>query len=214
VCGSGDTEPVRCGVDTGLEEVLIIGQTWWTVALTALSLCSGLACLAMAVLRIGDHTAQVAHGVMGLAMAGMLSPWGDPVPTWAGAVAFTVIGAWFAAGALGSRPRPDAPHLAISSAAMVVMYLMSRQVATDGGTAGGHAGHAVGGGAGGVPGLLFGALGVLFAAYFVWHVWIVVDRTRAAGRRQASPVTVRTRPQLVPHIVMSTLMAAMFLGAA
>ena len=43
---------------------------------------------------------------MGVAMAGMFSPWGDPVPVWIGAVGFTVLGAWFAA--LGLRR--DAGH--------------------------------------------------------------------------------------------------------
>jgi hypothetical protein len=199
---------------------LVIGQTWWRAALTALSLCSGLACLAMAAARVGSHAAQVAHGVMGLAMAGMLSPWGDPVPTWAGAAVFTVVGAWFAADALGARPGPDARHLAISAAAMVVMYLMSPHAAArDGGAgSGGHGGHLAAAGEGGVPGLLLGALGLLLAGYFVWHTWIVVERARARRTTgSALPVAVRTSParvQLVPHGIMSALMVAMFLGAA
>ena len=50
---------------------------------------------------------------MGVAMAGMFSPWGDPVPARAGIVAFSVLGAWFAAlvlrGELEEDPGDDLP---------------------------------------------------------------------------------------------------------
>ena len=200
-------------------EVAAIGQTWWTMTLAAACLGSGLACLTMAVLRIGGVASQVTHGVMGLAMAAMLSPWGDPVPTWLGAAVFAVSGAWFASVALGRGPaRADARHLTIASAAMVVMYLTSAYSAPNTPAGGGHAGHGgAAGGSGGLAGVLLVALSLLLAGYFVWHAWHCADRSRAPHDGPSSPVAVRrspaaTRVAPVAHGVMSALMAAMFLG--
>lgn len=199
-------------------EVAAIGQTWWTVTLAAACLGSGLACLIMAALRIGGVASQVTHGVMGLAMAAMLSPWGDPVPTRLGAAAFAVSGAWFASVALGRGPaRADARHLTIASAAMVVMYLTSTHTTTDVPAGGGHAAHGAGaGGSGGLTGVLLVALSLLLAGYFVWHAWHCADRSRAPHDGSGSTVAVRsptaTRVAPVAHGVMSALMAAMFLG--
>jgi Domain of unknown function (DUF5134) len=204
-------------------------ETVVTAVSAVLCLCTGLACLAMAVAGVGDRGTQLAHGVMGAAMSGMLSPWGDPVPAWIGIVGFTVIGAWFVALVLRRHPsRHTASHLAISSVAMVLMYLLHRQpsgsaAAPDGGA---HAGHGVHGG--NVPDLVVVPLALLLAGYFAWHTWNCVERCRttatdppreSAGigarvgrnwRASASPVA---RAEPVAHGVMSALMAAMFLGA-
>jgi hypothetical protein len=201
------------------EEVSAIGQLW-TVILAAACLGSGLVCLALAAARIGGGASQLTHGVMGLAMAAMLSPWGDPVPAWAGAAAFAVTGAWFASIALGTgRSRADARHLAIASAAMVVMYLTRTHSADPSGAAGGgHAAHGLPGGGGidGVSGVLLVALSLVLAGYFVWHAWTCTERTRGPAADSASTVAVRTRSATraapVAHGVMSALMAAMFLG--
>ena len=157
------------------EEVSAIGQLW-TAILAAACLGSGLVCLALAAARIGGVGNQLTHGVMGLAMAAMLSPWDDPIPTWVGAVAFAVSGAWFASVALGAgRSRAEARHLAIASAAMVVMYLTSTHSADPSGAAavGGHAAHGLpgSGGINGVSGVLLVALSLVLAGYFVWHAW-------------------------------------------
>jgi Domain of unknown function (DUF5134) len=192
-------------------EVAAIGQVW-TVTLAVACLGSGLACLAMAVVRIGGVLAQTVHGVMGLAMAAMLSPWGDPVPAWLGAAAFAVSGAWFASVALRQGPSDaEARHLAIASAAMVVMYLAGGRSIPDAPAGGGHAAHGVAGSGGGLPSVLVVGLSLVLAAYFVWHAWICTERARTPADR-ASAVAVRTRTAPIAHGVMSALMAAMFLG--
>jgi hypothetical protein len=192
------------------EEVAIIAQLW-TATLAMACFLSGLACLAMAVARIGGVASQLVHGAMGLAMAGMLSPWGDPVPAWTGAAAFAVSGAWFASVALGRGPhRADARHLAIASAAMIVMYLSGTHTAAPG-AAGGHVAHGGPTGGGGLPTVLVVGLSLVLAAYFVWHAWICADRARTPAG-PASTVAVRSRTAPVAHGVMSALMATMFLG--
>jgi Domain of unknown function (DUF5134) len=198
-------------------------MTAMSAAAALLCLCTGLACLAMAVMGVGDRSAQLVHGVMGAAMAGMLSPWGDPVPGWTGAVGFTAIGAWFTALVVRRDPsRNAASHLVISSAAMVLMYLVPRNPAGDGG----HAGHGAHGGS--VPDLVVVPLALLLAGYFAWHTWNCVERCRTTtphlsresagigarvGRNWRANVRSVARAEPVAHGVMSALMAAMFLGA-
>ncbi len=201
------------------EEVSAIGQLWMAILATA-CLGSGLVSLALAATRIGGVASQLTHGVMGLAMAAMLSPWGDPVPAWAGAVAFAVSGAWFASIALGAGPsRAEARHLVIASAAMVVMYLTSAYSADTGPAGGAHAAHGLPGSGGvhGVSGVLFVALSLVLAGYFVWHAWTCTERIRVPVADPEPTVAVRTRTatRVVPvaHAVMSAAMAAMFLGA-
>ena len=149
-------------------------------------LCVGVAAVFLAhVRRPGDRTVPLAHALTALAMAGMFSPWGDPVPPGPGAVAFATAAVWFAFRAVRRR---SPPHVAVATAAMALMYL-------DGGGTG-HAGHGSGG-------LLPVALAVAAAGYFGWHAWVSVERARPAGPR--------TEP--AAHVVMSGLMAVMFLTA-
>ena len=127
----------------------MIGSSAWTVVAAALCLGTGVTCLALAATGVGDRAAQLTHAVMGVAMAGMFSPWGDPVPGWIGALLFTVVGAWFVAAALRRTGIGRAArHLAISSVAMVLMYLMHHHPDGMPGAAGSgaHAGHAMAGG--------------------------------------------------------------------
>jgi hypothetical protein len=200
--------------------------TGWTVLAALLCLGTGLACLALATAGVGDRTAQLTHAVMGGAMAGMLSPWGDPLPVWLGAGGFAVLGAWFAATVLrGVRDDGSAVHLAISSAAMVLMYLTQHHTAAAGVPASGpDAGHAM---SGGPTDLLVVPLALVLAGYFVWHTWACVDRARSAraapcDSARATANSSRARMDVaaspdrvgpVLHGVMSALMAAMFLGA-
>jgi hypothetical protein len=193
--------------------VAIIGQLWTTTAAVA-CLASGLACLVLAVARVGGVASQVVHGIMGLAMAGMLSPWGDPVPAGAGAAAFAVSGGWFASVALRQGPhRADARHLTIASAAMVVMYLAGSHDGPDVPAGGGHGAHGVA--AGGLSSVLVVGLSLMLAGYFVWHAWTCTEHARQP-HAPASSVAVSTRHVTraapVAHGVMSALMAAMFLG--
>ena len=125
----------------------MIDSMAWTVVAAALCLGTGVTCVALAAAGVGDRAAQLTHAVMGVAMAGMFSPWGDPVPGWIGAVLFTVLGAWFVAAAVRrDRIGRAAHHLAISSVAMVLMYLMHHRPdgASGGAAGGGHAGHVMG----------------------------------------------------------------------
>jgi putative Mn2+ efflux pump MntP len=201
----------------------MIGSSAWTVVAAALCLGTGVACLALAASGVGDRAAQLAHAVMGVAMAGMFSPWGDPVPGWIGALLFTVVGAWFVAADLRhTAVARAARHLGISSVAMVLMYLMHHHPdgMSGGAGSGAHAGHAMAGG--GTSSLVVLPLALVLAGYFVWHTWTCVERSRApvpscsTGTAQAeAPTTARTTARLEPvaHGVMSALMAAMFLTA-
>jgi Domain of unknown function (DUF5134) len=199
----------------------MIESTAWAVVAATLCLGTGVTCLALAAAGVGDRPAQLVHGVMGVAMAGMFAPWGNPVPGWIGAVGFTVLGAWFVAAALRRTGR-SAQHLAISSAAMVLMYLMHHHAAGMSGAAatGAHAGHLAESGS--ITSLAVMPVALVLAGYFVWHTWTCVERSRtplATFSTGRAPTTVRTasatarRVEPVAHGVMSALMAAMFLMA-
>jgi hypothetical protein len=219
--GAPDAVPSRLAYEA--EEVTVIHLV--SAAASVLCLCTGLACLVMAATRVGDRSAQLAHGVMGVAMAGMFSPWGDPVPACTGIVGFSVLGAWFATLVLrGDRSGHSAPHLAISSAAMVLMYVLHPAAAAGPGPdapAGHHGGHS-----GSVPTLIALPLALLLAGYFAWHTWNCVERCRTPRPRDSAMIIPRVgknwpanatsgvaRAEPVAHGVMSALMAAMFLGA-
>jgi Domain of unknown function (DUF5134) len=189
------------------EEVAVIGSTGWAWVAAVLCLGVGLLCLVLAAVRIGDRTEQLAHAAMSVAMAGMFSPWGDPVPRWIEVAGFAVVGAWFGALALRRAGRA-ATHLTISSAAMVLMYLLhGHPEAAPGAAAGAHAGHSAAGA--GVE-LALVPFALVLAGYFAWHTWTCVDRCRAVAPQVArSPA----RVEPVAHGLMSALMATMFLGA-
>ena len=73
------------------------------------------------------------------------------------------------------------------------------------------------GGVSGVSGVLFVALSLVLAGYFVWHAWTCTERTRVPAADPEPTVAVRTRTATrvapVAHAVMSAALAAMFLGA-
>jgi len=154
--------------------VIIIGFTSSNGLLVVVSLTVGAVFVARALTACRERVACWSHALMGVAMAGMFWPSGDPVPTAAGTLVFTLIAAWFAASWLraGTR-RVDGPaHVAIGSAAMVLMYLAHGGGAHGGG--GAHAAHALhGGGAAGPAGwgALLAAAGLLLTGYFLWHAW-------------------------------------------
>ena len=103
----------------------VIGEVAWGAVAAVLCLGVGLVCLVLAVARVGDRPTQLTHAAMGVAMAGMFAPWGDPVPMWVGVGAFTLLGTWFTAlGLRRDRAARTTRHLTISSAAMVLMYVM------------------------------------------------------------------------------------------
>jgi hypothetical protein len=188
-------------------------STLWGGSLALLSLCAGLLLVAAAVLRPDDRQAQLAHGVMGLAMGGMFSPLGDPVPAPLGLLTFAVIAAWFAARVLRRQPPvQQAGHVVVASVAMVLMYLTQHGSAAAGSAGGGHAGHAAAAAAhvgegGGSPVAM--VLALALTGYFVWHAWD--SGIRSGIRRSTRPSTARTEP--AAHVVLSGLMALMCLGA-
>src|SRR5690242_16143425 len=73
----------------------------------------------------GSRSAAAAHVLMGLGMAAMFSPWGDPVPPLFAACVFAALALWF--GARLRRGTPTGPggaaHLVVAPAAMAAMYL-------------------------------------------------------------------------------------------
>jgi hypothetical protein len=127
-----------------------------------------------------------------------------------------VLGAWFvAAGLSRARRGRSVHHLAISSVAMVLMYLMHHDAGTSGPAGeGAHAGRHLAE-SGSTASLVAMPLALVLAGYFVWHTWTCVERSRTARATGTAPTTVRTagRIESVTHGVMSALMAAMFLSA-
>jgi hypothetical protein len=192
-----------------------------TLALTCV-LVGALHLLRLVVLR-RDMVGEASHAAMGLGMAAMFSPLGDPVPrpVWAGV--FALCAAWFAVLALRAGG-PDARHHVVGSAAMLFMLLGGTHVhAVAGG--GEHAGHgaAAAGGLGVAP-----VAAIVLAGYFAWHALRCIDRMRPGvlpavpAAEVAANVTVALRapalslraPQTaaVAHLVMAVAMAAMLLG--
>ena len=114
-----------------------------------------LLCLAVAavhVLRLvaaPTDVGEAAHALMGLGMAAMLSPVGDPVPNpvWVGAFACSSL--WFAASALrkGTWASPSVHHVVGGMAMLVMLAPSSGPPASGGAESGGHA-HAAGEGVG------------------------------------------------------------------
>ena len=205
--------------------------------MTALAAVLALACLVVAafhVLRLlrlprGGAADEATHAAMGLGMAAMLSPLGDPVPAvvWIGV--FVLCGAWFAAAALrsdGGPARADAVHHVLGSGAMLFMVL-----AHDSGGAevdGGHAGHVVhGGGSDGGHGL-WSMIAIVLAGYFAWRVLQIVSHPiRSAESTAARPVVdgsvaTRSRVRLLvdpravagAHVITAVAMTVMLLSMA
>jgi hypothetical protein len=162
-----------------------------------------------------DRGASAAHALMAAAMAGMFWPAVDVLPAAVGALVFGLLAAWFAAVRLrrGGRGVDEPTHLAIGSAAMVVMYLGTHAVspAADGGGHGAHGGHTATVGSGWLPAV---ALALVLAGYFVWHAWETASAARPSGPAAPGRTGVLTgTPRTAAHVVLDGLMAAMFLGA-
>jgi small neutral amino acid transporter SnatA (MarC family) len=195
------------------EEVRVLDTPWSAALLAVLSLSTAAVFAVEPARRSGERTVLAVHALMGVAMAGMFSPWGDPVPPLAGAVVFGVVAAWFVALRLnrGGTGVDATTHTAVASVAMVVMYLWHQPAGTPDAAAGGsgHAHHAAG--ATGSAGALVVVASLLLGAYFVWHAWMCARQIEDAA--PDSDVRVRTRVEPVAHLAMSALMAVMFLGA-
>lgn len=149
------------------------------------------------------RSAAAAHALMGLGMAAMFWPSGDPVPPLLGAGVFAALALWF--GARLARGVPAGPggaaHLVVAPAAMAAMYL-SHEL-------GGH--HA--------SGVAIAALWLALAGYFGGHAAAGAGRVRRAWAGAPGDGVVIAPPrrsacvEAGAHVVMSGLMAAMFLTA-
>jgi len=156
-----------------------------------------------AVFVVRPHCSRMsagAHALMGLGMAAMFSPWGDPVPPLAGAGLFAAVAAWFGGRLLRGVPAGPggAAHLVVAPAAMAAMYLSH--------IGGGHHAESV----------AVAALWLGLAGYFGWHTVTSAVRVQQLPMRGAGVGTVIAPPirrLWVAHVVMSGLMAAMFLTA-
>jgi Domain of unknown function (DUF5134) len=147
------------------------------------------------------RSAAAAHALMGLGMAAMFSPWGDPVPPLVGAGVFAAVAAWF--GGRLARGVPAGPggaaHLVVAPAAMAAMYLSHGF--------GGHHAAAV----------TLAAVWLALAGYFGWHATASAGRARQAwtgGQATGAVLAPPARRLCVEpgaHVVMSGLMVAMFL---
>lgn len=143
--------------------------------------------LRLAVLR-RDVVGEASHAAMGLGMAAMFSPLGDPVPGPAWAVVFVLSGLWFGALALRSGSMAgDAGHHVVGSGAMLFMLFSGHSHAPGVGGSG-HPGHLVHGAAP-AGGLGFGSVAaIVLAGYFAWHVLRCTDRLHVAAGLAAAPV--------------------------
>lgn len=152
-----------------------------------------------------DPAAEGSHAAMGLGMAAMFAPVGDPVPGPVWVAVFALGAAWFAGAALRAPAGParsDAVHHVVGGGAMVFMLL---------------AGH------GQAPGPASSVAAVVLAGYFGWHVMRCGDRLGpTAVPRQASALDV-ARVRLMDlrdarvvaraHAALAAAMTGMLLGA-
>jgi hypothetical protein len=176
---------------------------WLAGAFAVVCLGVGLLHLLRAALLRLDVAGELSHAAMGLGMAAMFSPLGNPVPGAVWTVVFALAMAWFGRVVVRSRTfGGDAGHHAVGSGAMLLML------------AAGHSAHGRG---------AVGTLGVVSVAalaltgYFAWHALRCADGCR---RPEPTPgaVAVRTGALEAPHVaaaaqlVTATTMSVMLLG--
>lgn len=171
--------------------------------MSALAGLLALACLAVGgfhLARLGvlraDPLGEFSHAAMGIGMAAMFSPLGDPVPAPVWIAVFVLSGAGSASAALRGRHRAHAVHHVVGSGAMLFMLL---------------GGHGRGGG-------LASLAAIALAGYFGWHVLRCADRWRDLPAPEPGAVRVRARAlrdarvAAGAHVVMAAAMAAMLVG--
>jgi hypothetical protein len=194
---------------------------WVSGGLAVICLGVGLLHLLRLAVRRRDPVGELSHAAMGLGMAAMFSPLGDPVPVPVWTIVFLLFAAWFGAtvlrtGSLGG----EAAHHVVGSGAMLFMLAAGHGAAAAAGPAG-HAAH--GGGTTETLGLASLAALVL-TGYFAWHALRCADACRrpehTARSSGSAAVALRTTtwsldaPQTaaVGHLVMAGAMAVMLLG--
>jgi hypothetical protein len=180
----------------------------------ALAVLLAVACLAvgafhlvrLALLRT-DPVGELSHAAMGVGMAAMFSPLGDPVPRLVWTAVFAGCAAWFTVLLLRRREAESARHHVVGSAAMLFMI-----------GAGAHAGHeAPAGGLG-----LGSVAAIVLAGYFAWHALGCLDRVTpralpglvvsSGGGVALRPAPVGDRTAAGAHLVLAVAMSVMLLG--
>ena len=147
---------------------------WMSGALAVVCLGVGLFHLVRLAVRRRDAASELAHAVMGLGMAAMFSPLGDPVPAPVWTAVFLVCAAWFGAALLRTRAAGgETAHHVVGSGAMLFMLLAGH--AAPAGDGGAHAAH--GGGGAGTLGLA-SVVALVLTAYFAWHALCCAERCR------------------------------------
>jgi Domain of unknown function (DUF5134) len=182
------------------------GPSWLAGILAALMIATAVYCASRLVItrahrRADEQDVDLVHTVMGVAMAGMLVNWLNPLPDRVWAVMFGAATGWFGWRAWRGRRAPatagDArpphghhvPHLVMCSAMVYMLLAAGTAAAVASGT---HPGMALGGppAAGRFP-LLALVLAVFMVGYVMWQADRLPALARAAtGRPDASvPVT-------------------------
>jgi hypothetical protein len=181
--------------------------------MTVLSAAFALVCLIIAALHLvrlavrrDDVVGEASHAAMGVGMAAMFSPLGDPVPRLVWTIVFAVCAAWFSV-LLLSRREAAARHHVVGSAAMLFMI-----------GAGTHAGHDVP--AGGIG--LGSVAAIVLAGYFAWHALGCLDRVTprglpglvvgAGGGVALRAARTGDRTAAGAHLVLAVAMSVMLLG--
>lgn len=195
---------------------------WVSGGLAVACLVVGLLHLVRLAVRRRDTAVELSHAAMGLGMAAMFSPLGDPLPRPLWTAVFVLCAAWFTAAVLRSGSLAgEGPHHVVGSGAMLFMLAAGHAAPADGGPA--HAGHAAhGAGAAATLGLASVAALVL-TAYFAWHALQCVERCRRPGPADATAPRAGgavvlawspSAPRIAAgaHLVMSVAMAVMLLG--
>lgn len=181
------------------------GPFWLAGILAALMLATAAYCATRLIIarthrRRDERDVDLVHTVMGVAMAGMLVSWLNPLPDGVWAVVFGAGTGWFGwrawrgrrgraeVTASGQPPhRHHVPHL-VMCGAMVYMLLAAGAVATTT-----HPGIAMGGpaAAGHFP-LLALVLAVFMVGYVMWQADRLPALAQASTERPGSPVPVTT----------------------
>jgi hypothetical protein len=169
---------------------------------------AGMHLVRLAVLR-DDVVGEASHAAMGVGMAAMFSPLGDPVPRLVWTAVFAVCAAWFAVLLLRRREaeNPNARHHVVGSVAMLFMI-----------GSGAHAGHeAPAGGMG-----LGSVAAIVLAGYFAWHALGCLDRVTpravpglvvpSGGGVALRPARTVDRTVAGAHLVLAVAMSVMLLG--
>jgi hypothetical protein len=176
---------------------------WVSGGLAVVCLGIGLLHLLRVLALRGDVAGELSHAAMGLGMAAMFSPVGNPVPAPVWTVVFALALVWFGGAVLRSRAfGGDAGHHVVGSGAMLLML------------AAGHSAH--GDRAAGALGIA-SVVALALTGYFAWHALRCAD-----GCRRPDPVPgvvdVRTRALEAPHVaaaaqlVTAGAMSVMLLG--